>query len=232
MSQPVQPPNQPQQPYGGQPVDGNPYAGQPGQQPPAPGGNPYGQQPPAPGGAPYGQQPPAPGGAPYGQQPPAPTGNPFGGQQPGQGAPFGGGAPFAPAPPARNNILLGVLVALGAAVVAGILYGVIAGSIEREVGYAAVGVGFLVGFAASKLGGSSPAVIAASAVFSIGAVYLGQLIGISMVLSDLAQIPFSEVVGDHFGTVTEAWSQEADFMTYLFLALAAAAAVGGAKKAG
>lgn len=218
MSQPVQPPNQPQQPYGGQPVDGNPYAGRP--TPAAPTGNPYGQQPPT-----------APTGNPYGQTP-ASTGNPFAGQQPGQSAPFGGGAPFAPGPPARNNILLGVLVALGAAVVAGILYGVIAGSIEREVGYAAVGVGFLVGFASSKVGGSNPAVIGAAAVFSIGAVYLGQLVGISMVLSDLAQIPFSEVVGDHFGTVTEAWSQEADFMTYLFLALGAVAAVGGAKKAG
>ncbi|MFB6666689.1 hypothetical protein [Streptomyces parvus] len=209
MSQPVQPSNQPQQPFGGQPVDGNPYAGQPGQPAPA-----------------------APTGNPYGQQPPAPTGNPFAGQQPGQGAPFGGGAPFAPAPPARNNLLLGVAVALGAAIVAGILYGVIAGSIEREVGYAAVGVGFLVGFAASKVGGSNPAVIAASAVFSIGGVYLGQLIGISMILSDLAQIPFSEVVGDHFDTVTKAWSEEADFMTYLFLGLGAVAAVGGAKKAG
>ncbi|MCQ1576014.1 hypothetical protein [Streptomyces parvus] len=209
MSQPVQPPNQPQQPFGGQPVEGNPYAGQPGQPAPA-----------------------APTGNPYGQQPPAPTGNPFAGQQPGQGAPFGGGAPFAPAPPARNNLLLGVAVALGAAIVAGILYGVIAGSIEREVGYAAVGVGFLVGFAASKVGGSNPAVIAASAVFSIGGVYLGQLIGISMILSDLAQIPFSEVVGDHFDTVTRAWSEEADFMTYLFLGLGAVAAVGGAKKAG
>ncbi|MFC8621263.1 hypothetical protein [Streptomyces anulatus] len=224
MSQPVQPPNQPQQPFGGQPVDGNPYAGQPGQPAPAaPTGNPYGQPAPA-----------APTGNPYGQQPPAPTGtgNPFAGQQPGQSAPFGGGAPFAPARPVRDNILLGVLVALGAAVVAGILYGVIAGSIEREVGYAAVGVGFLVGFASSKIGGSNPAVIGAAAVFSIGAVYLGQLVGISMVLSDLAQIPFSEVIGDHFGTVTEAWSQEADFMTYLFLALGAIAAVGGAKKAG
>ncbi|GGP36818.1 hypothetical protein [Streptomyces sindenensis] len=209
MSQPVQPPNPPQQPFGGQPVEGNPYAGQPGQPAPA-----------------------APTGNPYGQQPPAPTGNPFAGQQPGQGAPFGGGAPFAPAPPARDNVLLGVAVALGAAIVAGILYGVIAGSIEREVGYAAVGVGFLVGFAASKVGGSNPAVIAASAVFSVGAVYLGQLVGISMILSDVAQIPFSEVVGDHFDTVTKAWSAEADFMTYLFLGLGAVAAVGGAKKAG
>ncbi|MGV0097848.1 hypothetical protein [Streptomyces californicus] len=215
MSQPVQPPNQPQQPYG-QPVDGNPYAGGPGQgAPSAPTGNPYGQQGP---------------GAPYGQQPP--RGNPFAGQQPDQQAPFGGGAPFAPAPPARDNLLLGIGVALGVAIVAGILYGVLAGSIEREVGYAAVGVGFLVGFAASKLGGSNPVIVAAAAVFSIGAVYLGQLVGISMVLADVAQIPFSEVVGDHFDTVTKAWSAEADFMTYLFLALGAVAAVGGAKKAG
>ncbi|MFH9606366.1 hypothetical protein [Streptomyces sp. NPDC017448] len=219
MSQPVQPPNQPQQPYG-RPAAGNPYAGGPDQGAPS-----------APSGNPYGQQAPASSGTPYGQQPPAPSGNPFAGQQPGEGAPFGGGAPYTPAPPARGNLLLGIGVALGVAIVAGLLYGVIAGSIEREVGYAAVGVGFLVGFAASKVGGSNPAIVAASAVFSVGAVYLGQLVGISMVLADLAQIPFSEVVGDHFDTVTKAWSEEADFMTYLFLALGAIAAVGGAKKA-
>lgn len=213
MSQPVQPPDQPAQPYGGQPVDGNPYAGGPA--PTAPTGNPYGQQPPAPTGAPYGG-------------PPAPTGNPFAGQQPG---PFGGGAPFTPAPPARNNILLGVLVALGAAIAAGILYGVISGSIEREFGYAAVGVGFLVGFAASKVGGSNPVIVAAAALFSVGAVYLGQLVGISMVLSDRAQVPFSEVVLDHFDAVTTAWKADAGFMTYLFYAFGAIAAVGGARKA-
>ncbi|CAM5445186.1 hypothetical protein SBADM41S_02124 [Streptomyces badius] len=88
-------------------------------------------------------------------------------------------------------------VALGAAIVAGILYGVIAGSIEREVGYAAVGVGFLVGFAASKVGGSNPAVIAASAVFSIGAVYLGQLIGISMILRSWRRPVRRRLSGDH-----------------------------------
>ncbi|MFJ7060950.1 hypothetical protein ACK8N7_13555 [Streptomyces griseobrunneus] len=214
MSQPVQPPNQPQQPYGGQSADGNPYAGAPA--PAAPTGNPYGDQ------------PPAPTGNPYGQQPPAPTGNPFGGQQPG---PFGG-APFAPAPPARNNLALGVLVALGAAIVAAVLYGVILGSIEREIGYAAVGVGFLVGFAAAKLGGANPVTIAAAAVFSIGAVYLGQLIGYAMVMADVANVSFSEVFLDHFDAVTRVWKEEADFMRYLFLALGAVAAIGGAKKAG
>ncbi|MFD5136659.1 hypothetical protein ACFWMX_10510 [Streptomyces sp. NPDC058378] len=201
MSQPVQPPNPPQQPYGGQPTDGNPYAGQ--------------QQP----GTPYPGQPAG-----------APTGNPFAGQQPGQ---FGGGMPFAPAPPAaRNNIGLGVLTALGTAIVAAILYGVIAGSIEREVGYAAVGVGFLVGFAASKVGGANPLVAVVSAVFSLGAVFLGQLVRMSMILADGLGVGFSEVFFDHFGDLLNVWKHEADFMTYLFLALGPIAAFGGAKRAG
>ncbi|MFJ8858299.1 hypothetical protein ACIRD8_07650 [Streptomyces sp. NPDC102451] len=202
MSQPVQPPNPPQQPYGGgQPTDGNPYAGQ--------------QQP----GSPYPAHPGA-----------APTGNPFAGQQPGQ---FGGGTPFPPAPQAsRNNIGLGVLTALGTAIVAAILYGVIAGSIEREVGYAAVGVGFLVGFAASKVGGANPLVGVVSAAFSLGAVFLGQLVGMSMILADGLGVGFSEVFFDHFGDVLDVWKHEADFMTYLFLALGPIAAFGGAKRAG
>ncbi|MFH8372972.1 hypothetical protein ACH4A7_05450 [Streptomyces cyaneofuscatus] len=221
MSQPVQPPNQPQQPYGGQPADGNPYAAGPGAAAPA-----------APTGNPYGDQPPAPTGNPYGDQPPASTGNPFGNPQ-GQPAPFGG-APFAPAPaasPIRNGLALGVLVAFGAAIVASIVYGVLLGSIEREFGYAAIGVGFLVGFAAAKLGGSNPVTIAAAAVFSVGAIYFGQLIGYAMVMADAAQVSFSEVFLDHFDTVTRVWKEDADFMRYLFIALGAIAAIGGAKKA-
>ncbi|MCX5410649.1 hypothetical protein [Streptomyces sp. NBC_00059] len=180
-------------------------------------------------GNPYAAQQPNP----YsGQQPPAPTGNPFAaqqGQQPGQ---FGGG-PFPPAPrPAGGNVGLGVLVALGAAVVAAILYGVLAGSIEREVGYAAVGVGFLVGFVASKVSGPSPAVLGASAVFSLVAVFFGQLIGMSMILADGLGVGFSEVFFDHFGDLLDVWKEEADFMTYLFLLLGPVAAFGGARKAG
>lgn len=202
MSQPVQPPNPPQQPYGGGPADGNPYADQ--QQ-----GNPY-----------------------AGRQPGAPTGNPFAGQQ-GQ---FGGGqfgGPFPPAPPAaRNQVGLGVLAALGAAIVAAVLYGVLAGSIEREVGYAAIGVGFLTGFAGSKVGGSNPAVLGAGAVFSLAAVFLGQLVGMSMILADGLGVGFSEVFFDHFGDVFDIWKEEADFMTYLFLLLGPVAAFGGARRAG
>ncbi|MFE3514896.1 hypothetical protein [Streptomyces sp. NPDC059166] len=196
MSQPVQPPNPPQQP-----ADGNPYAGQQ----PAPG-------------APYAPHPGA-------QQ----GGNPFAGQQPGQ---FGGGAPFAPAPAARNNIGMGLLAALGAAIVAAILYGVIAGAIEREVGYAAIGVGFLIGFAASKVGGPLPALGIAAAVLSLGAVFLGQLIGASMIAADGLGVGFSDVFFDHFGDLVTFWKKEFDFMSFVFFVLGPVGAFAGVRKAG
>ncbi|MFD4947455.1 hypothetical protein ACFVYE_28470 [Streptomyces sp. NPDC058239] len=189
------------QPNDAQPVGGNPYAGQQPGQPAAPTGNPF-----------AGQQP-----GPYGQ--------------PGQpGAAFGG-APFAPPAPARNNLGLGLLTAVVTALAAAFLYGVIAGAIEREVGYIAVGVGFLVGFAASKVGGQNPVLPVVSALLSIGAVYLGQLVGIAIILSDLVHQSASSLFVDHFDVLTEAWSEGSDFKTYLFLLLGAAAAFGGAKKA-
>ncbi|OKJ34138.1 hypothetical protein [Streptomyces sp. CB01580] len=174
-------------------------------------------------------------GNPYaGQQPGAPTGNPFAGQQPGaygQPAPAFGGAPFAPPAPPRDKVALGLVAAVVAALVGAFLYGVIAGAIEREVGYIAIGVGFLVGFAASKVGGRNPILPVVSAVLSVGAVYLGQLIGISIILSDLIHQSASTLFIDHFDVLTKAWGEGSDFMTYVFLLLGAVAAFGGAKKA-
>ncbi|WP_335934171.1 hypothetical protein [Streptomyces sp. PTD5-9] len=169
------------------------------------------------------------------QQPGAPTGNPFAAQQQpggyGQPAPAFGGAPSAPPAPAANKLGLGLLTAVVAAVVTAVLYGVIAGAIEREVGYIAVGVGFLVGFGASKVGGRSPVLPVVSAVLSAGAVYLGQLIGIAVIAAKLFHQSTTAFFFDHFDMLTEAWSKAADFKTYVFLLLGAAAAIGGARKA-
>ncbi|MFG2428739.1 hypothetical protein [Streptomyces sp. NPDC048590] len=180
-------------------------------------------------GNPYAGQQPAPG-APYAPHPGAQQGgNPFAGQQPGQ---FGGGAPFVPAPAARNNIGMGLLAALGAAIVAAILYGVLAGAIEREVGYAAIGVGFLIGFAASKVGGPLPALGVTAAVLSLGAVFLGQLIGASMIAADGLGVGFSEVFFDHFGDLVTFWKEEFDFMSFVFFVLGPVGAFAGVRKAG
>lgn len=72
-----------------------------------------------------------------------------------------------PAEPARTgNIGLGIAAAVVAALVAAAAYGGIMNAIDRQVGYAAVGVGLLIGFAAGKLGGKNPVLPVVGAVLS------------------------------------------------------------------
>ncbi|MFD8918003.1 hypothetical protein ACFV0Y_09300 [Streptomyces sp. NPDC059569] len=154
------------------------------------------------------------------------------------GNPFANGAvppgPYTPPPPpapARDNLALGLVAALVAALVAGGVYGGIAGAIEREIGFAAIGVGFLTGFAAGKAGGSHPVLPVIGAVLSLGAVYLGQLLGIAIIVAKELNVSTTDVFLDNFGLLTEAWNEGKDVMTFLFFALAAFAAFSGAKKA-
>ncbi|MFI2202396.1 hypothetical protein ACH47Z_16775 [Streptomyces sp. NPDC020192] len=191
----------PQQPQPG-PAGPNPYAQQPG---PA-GANPYAQQPPA--GAPY---PPQQGAYP---------------QQPGAFA-----APPAPPVPGKNNLALGLVAAVVAAVAVAALYGVVIGATKHEIGYAAVGVGFVIGLAAGKAGGRNPALPVVGAILALGSVYVGQLIGEAMIIADYVHAGFSEVFFDHLSVVQEAWKKDADPLTFLFFAIAAFAAFSGAKKA-
>ncbi|MEU4499178.1 hypothetical protein OG729_15905 [Streptomyces sp. NBC_00210] len=158
---------------------------------------------------------------------PPPSGNPF------ADAP-GGDAPYAPTPPSapvRDNIGLGLVAAIVAALVAAGAYGAIGGAIEREIGYAAIGVGFLVGFAAAKVGGRNPALPVISAVLALGAVYLGQLVAIAVIFTKLGDLSFTEYFFNHFSDLTKVWKEAADFMSYVFLAIGAVAAFAGAKKA-
>ncbi|MFI0238838.1 hypothetical protein [Streptomyces sp. NPDC016845] len=185
------------------------------QPPPPQDANPYAQQqPPQPG---YGQPQ-----QPQGQQPYAPFP-----QQ--QGQPGG----FVPqAPPARSgNAALGIVAAVVLALVTAWIYGAVMEATEHEIGYAAVAVGALIGFAAGKVGGRNQVLPFVCAVLALGAVYLGQLTGYAMAVAELAHISWFEVLTDHFGDLSEGWKEEADPMTFLFLVIGAVTAFGSSKKA-
>lgn len=107
--------------------------------------------------------------------------------------------PVPPPAPRRGNVALGVVAAVVAAVVTAAVHGTVIGKTEYEIGYAAIGVGLLIGFA----------------VFA----------------SDETGIPVMTALTEHLGLLTDVWKEEADVMTYLFLAIGAAAAFSGAKKA-
>ncbi|GGT26991.1 hypothetical protein [Streptomyces chromofuscus] len=155
--------------------------------------------------------------------PPPADGNPFA-QQP---------VPVPPAPPApaRGNLALGVVTAVVVALVTAGVYGAVVGATEYEIGYAAIGVGFLVGFAAGKVGGANPVLPVLSALLSLGAVYLGQLIGGAILAADLLGVSATTMFTENLDLLTEAWQESADAMTFLFLAIGAITAFSGAKKA-
>ncbi|MFE9838145.1 hypothetical protein ACFYP4_23845 [Streptomyces sp. NPDC005551] len=202
---PVPPAEQSGNPYAGAPGTGNPYAGAPGT------GNPFAAGP-GPADAPQGA--PVPG---FPQQ---------------QGAPGFPMAPVAPSAPARANLGLGLAAAVGTALVAAVAYGVVIGLTKHEIGWAAVGVGFLTGLAAGRVGGRNPVLPVVSVVLSAGAVYLGQLIGEAMIGAKELGVDFSELFFDHFDAVQEAWKADSDPLTFVFFAIAAYVAFSSAKKAG
>ncbi|CAM5370628.1 hypothetical protein [Streptomyces narbonensis] len=157
---------------------------------------------------------------------PPPSGNPFANG----GVP--GPYPAAPPPaPVRDNVALGLVAAVVAALVSAGVYGALLGGIERQIGWAAVGVGFLVGLAAGKVGGRNPVLPVASAVLSLGAVYLGQIVGIAVLGAKEFDVSATQLFLEDFGLLTEAWNEGKDALTFLFFGLAAFAAFSGAKKA-
>ncbi|WP_420035156.1 hypothetical protein ACN2WE_24740 [Streptomyces sp. cg28] len=193
---------QPPQPPQHQPQDGNPYA----QEQAQPG---YGHpQQPQPDQAPQQY-------APFPQQQAGP-----GGFAPAPQAPAGGGNP-------ALGIVAGVVVAL----ILAWAYGAIMKATDHEIGYAAIGVGFVVGLVVGKVGGRNPVLPVLAAVVSVAAVYLGQITGVAMYLGDMANISFFTALTDHFGDINSAWKEAADFKEYLFMAIGAFAAFGSAKKA-
>ncbi|MER6102504.1 hypothetical protein ABT115_09255 [Streptomyces sp. NPDC001832] len=163
--------------------------------------------------------------------------NPFAGQQPGPysqpgqpGVPYDG-APFAPPAPARNNLGLGLIAAVVAALVAAGIYGGIIGATKHNIGYAAVGVGAIVGFAAGKLGGRNPALPVISAALALIGVYFGQLLGEAIVISKQLPLSVSEIFFDHFSGLNKVWKEDADPLTFVFIVIAGVVAFSAARKA-
>ncbi|GAA0304872.1 hypothetical protein GCM10010302_49370 [Streptomyces polychromogenes] len=138
----------------------------------------------------------------------------------------------APAPARGGNIGLGLVLAVLAAVVTAAAYGGIIGATEHQIGYAAVGVGFLIGLAAGRFGGANPVLPVLSGLLALGAVYAGEIFGTALLISKAAgdKATLSEIVFDHFSLVQEAWTEELGPLTILFFALGAYAAFQTARK--
>ncbi|MFD5146959.1 hypothetical protein [Streptomyces sp. NPDC058401] len=183
-------------------------------------------------------QPPAPDATPHSAAPaPGPSGADFLAPAPApfpaqSGASFLAPAP-APAPARPANLGLGILAAFVAALAAAAAYGGIMNAIDREIGYAAVGVGALVGFAAGKIGGRNPVLPVVGAVLAVVSVFLGELFFYALAVAGAAGVGLGEVLSSlGVSGLIDIWNEQADIKSVLFLALGAFTGYGSAKKIG
>ncbi|MER5812751.1 hypothetical protein ABT143_31975 [Streptomyces sp. NPDC002033] len=136
----------------------------------------------------------------------------------------------APAPAPSGNIGLGIVAAVVAALVTAGVYGAIIGATGYQVGYAAVGVGALVGFAAGKVGGANPLLPVVSVVLALAAVFAGQIYGIAWIAGDQLQLSTLDVLNLGVSPLVDAWKEASSAMTFLFLAVGGYAAFQTARK--
>ncbi|MGW2561033.1 hypothetical protein ACWCXB_17650 [Streptomyces sp. NPDC001514] len=152
-----------------------------------------------------------------------PPGNPF----------ADGAAPAAPAPaPARSgNVALGIVAGVLAALVGAGVYGGLMRAMAKEdgsyseIGFVALGVGALVGFALGKVGGRNPLLPILGVPLALAGVFLGQLFGYALMISWWSTasgdaVTVVELLTAHIGDLVKAWKEEADFMSVVFFAIA------------
>ncbi|WEV25927.1 hypothetical protein OYE22_12515 [Streptomyces sp. 71268] len=158
-----------------------------------------------------------------------------------------------PPPPApQGNAGLALLAGVAAALVGGVLYAFLLSALADTDGqqpeitqfaYAGVALGALVGFVVAKLGGRNQGLWIVGAVFALIAVFLGEMYGYALVASDFlsnvaermggdsSQAPSAnDLFFDHFGDLYDGWKEDADAVTYIFMALSPIAAYGAAHK--
>lgn len=137
----------------------------------------------------------------------------------------------APAPaPVSDSPGLGVLAAVVAALAAAGVYGWIISATDHQIGWAAVGVGALVGLAAGKAGGRSPALPVVAALLAVAAVFVGQLFAIVLVFADKLQVSAFDILGQGASPLLEVWQGAADPLTFVFLAIGGYAAFQTSRK--
>lgn len=168
--------------------------------------------------------------------PPQPGQNPYAQQQPYAPSPYvappqngapGGFNAAAYAPPApigtapAGNPGLGVAAGIAAALIAAVIYGLIIKGTKHELGYAALAVGALVGFAVGKVGGRNPALPVIGIPLALLGVYLGQIFGIALLISSIDGAPgVMTILTDHFGDLSHAWKEAMDAKDFLFFGIA------------
>lgn len=99
------------------------------------------------------------------------------------------------AAPAASNLPLGVVAGLGAAIVGAAIWAAITAATDYQIGFMAIGVGFLAGFAVRLVGkGAEPIFGIAGAVLALLGCALGNLLTVTWFYAQEQGVPFFPVL--------------------------------------
>ena len=126
------------------------------------------------------------------------------------------------AAPAASNLPLGALAGFGAAIVGAAIWAAITAATGYQIGFMAIGVGFLVGFAVRVIGkGTEPIFGVAGAVLALLGCVLGNLLTFAWIAAQQVGEPFFSVLTNDFGGLIEFMTANFAAMDLLFYALGA-----------
>jgi hypothetical protein len=122
---------------------------------------------------------------------------------------------------------LAILAGVGAMIVATAVYAFVIKTTDgREIGWMAFGVAALVAFGLAKVGGRHPVLPVAGIVLAVLGVFVGQLLGVTLVINDVAgdaSPGVLTILTDHLGEVV--WPAFKEYLSpidALFYLIAAA----------
>ncbi|BFV58842.1 hypothetical protein KCMC57_up39460 [Kitasatospora sp. CMC57] len=126
----------------------------------------------------------------------------------------------APAPAAPKAPGVAVAAAFGAAIVAGLAYGFIAKAIEREIGWAVIGIAAAVTFTLGRLGGRNPVLPVVGAVLSVLGLFFGQLFTMALFAHQEAGLSVGDLLTSQLDLTFELWKADRDIIDVLFYGIA------------
>ncbi|MBC3843885.1 hypothetical protein GXW82_37800 [Streptacidiphilus sp. 4-A2] len=107
---------------------------------------------------------------------------------------------------------------MGATLASAAVYAGVIDLTKHEIGYLALAVGLVIGLALGRIGGRQPALPFIGVVLALIGIFLGELLGIALLLHNQDGIDFGTIFS-HLGDLFSAWKAGTDAMSAFFFAI-------------